>query len=176
MPGKSDQKQKTPQESFDEILLSIGQGSEVDGNTVQRLQKLLAGNRLSDPDEKLLSVIGKISDKAMRESLAPVCTRKGYIKSLKSLLTQNPTVNANYLKLHRPLLWHAIGVDYPENVSAIVELLVNHGADINQYADGGYTALSYAINVGNGTNIDAIQALINAGADVDKPSEIPSYI
>lgn len=86
--------------------------------------------------------------------------RRGHANRLNDLLDDNPAL-ANTQSMGLPPL-HMIIATPPDEVARIVEILVQHGADVNAVDRHGVTALHYAAGEGR---LEVVKALVRAGAD-----------
>ncbi len=96
------------------------------------------------------------------------------VARLRLLLECGADVDASYGGAHNPLYRVANGQGREEEGRAAVELLIRHGADVNQVTGiGGMTPLHMAARRGS---TEVAEALLDAGADIearDKGGETP---
>jgi ankyrin repeat protein len=98
--------------------------------------------------------------------------RRGDISVLKSFLAENP--GAVHLRIDGARTLLHVATDWPghfENVRETIELLVEHGADVNAPFQGGHTEtpLHWAAS---SDDLIAVDTLLDLGADMELPGGV----
>jgi ankyrin repeat protein len=116
----------------------------------------------------LLLKSGADADRSLPKGEAALmtCSRTGSAESVKLLLAHGANVNAKESwRGQTALMWAAA-----EGHVAVVQALVNAGADLRARSNGGFTALLFAVREGK---LDVVRALLKAGVDVNEATLPP---
>jgi ankyrin repeat protein len=92
--------------------------------------------------------------------------RTGSVDSVKLLLAHDAKVDAHEIKRGQTALMWAVAENHPE----VVQVLLEHKADVHVKSNSGFTPLLFAAQQGN---LDLAKILLAAGADVDEAT--PDY-
>jgi ankyrin repeat protein len=123
---------------------------------------LACTNRNGDMAERLLQA-GADPNAALwtGETVLMNCARTGAADAVSALLSFEADVGLKESKKHQTaLMWAAAG-----GHADVVQLLVDHGADIKTPSRGGFTPLLFAARSGD---VDTARILVEAGADPDE--------
>lgn len=119
-----------------------------------------SGTQPNIPQQQQLVDVVCISRRDMKLLMA---SAKGDVQAMQSALNAGADVNTSLVaELSTPLINAARGGDYRP-----VQLLVEHGADVNAMDSEGFTPLTSAVL---SNNKDSVQLLISKRADVNKES------
>ena len=103
--------------------------------------------------------------------------QKGYYETIKLLLNYCPDINTNLLNAKdnngfTALMLAAMLLATMRGHLDIVQLLLDHHADINLSDDNGYTTLSLAVEC---ENLDMLTLLYERGAHIKHPFECQRF-
>jgi ankyrin repeat protein len=95
------------------------------------------------------------------ETALMTCARTGNIGAVKALLAGGADPNAKESEHGQTSLMWAVSERHPE----VVDVLVEHSADVRSRSTGGFTPLLFAARAGD---VDSARILLAAGADVNE--------
>jgi ankyrin repeat protein len=115
------------------------------------------------PGKATAAGAGTEESRITRSDLLPILALHGDIRSIRALLLTDEEVNINHCnKYFGSALYAAAALDHPE----VIELLLSHGADVNQIGGRWYTPLQAAVAETSDVT-QALSVLLAAGADVN---------
>jgi len=145
------------------VLLIPGCGGNIQqavyGGRVNRVKKLL--------DRKPISIH---STNGYGETLLHIAANQGDVPMVALLIRRGAEIDARD-RYGRTPLFSAVGGTFGPHPE-VAKMLVDHGADVNARKNSGETVLCYALEMGRARgpkNIEAIEVLLKAGADVNAP-------
>ena len=154
---------------------AIAAGEDVNAKDEYGRTPLMLAIEYASPDMVKLLLDAGADPNARDKDGQPVlmkAVREGDVRKIKHLLDAGADVNARD-KDNQTALHKVIYVDYfnratPEQIGAIVKLLVAHRADVEAVDEDGYRPLRLAVLHGC---VGAVKALVDNGADVNAADE-----
>ena len=102
------------------------------------------------------------------EPVLMAAARAGSLEAVKALLTYGADINRKEPRHGQTALMWAIGGH--DQHSAVAQVLLEHGADVNVRSQGGFTPLMFAVRQGDE---QSTRLLIKAGANVNDRAMLP---